>query len=114
MNNGVLVYSTENYVQYPMTNHNGKECEKLYITESLCCAKKLTQRYKSIRLQKKNHLYANVKVKVFSLVRLSVTPWSTQPMALSRPGYWSGHPFPSVGDVPNTGLERVAGRFFTG
>ena len=35
----VLVYSTGNYIQYPMINHNGKESEKGYvwITESLCC-----------------------------------------------------------------------------
>ena len=25
INNKVLVYSTENYIQYPMINHNGKE-----------------------------------------------------------------------------------------
>ena len=27
INNKVLLYSTENYIQYPVTNHNGKECE---------------------------------------------------------------------------------------
>ena len=32
MNNKVLWYSTENYIQYPVINQNGKECEK-----SLCC-----------------------------------------------------------------------------
>ena len=39
INNMVLVYSTGNYIQYPMINHNGKESEKGYvwITESLCC-----------------------------------------------------------------------------
>ena len=25
INNKVLLYSTGNYIQYPMTNHNGKE-----------------------------------------------------------------------------------------
>ena len=39
--NKVLLYSTGNYTQYPVTNHNGKEYEKEYlcicITESLCC-----------------------------------------------------------------------------
>ena len=38
--NKVLLYSTENYIQYPMLNHNGKEYLKknvdMYITESLC------------------------------------------------------------------------------
>ena len=28
INNKVLLHSTENYIQYPVTNHNGKECEK--------------------------------------------------------------------------------------
>ena len=42
INNKVLLYSTENYIQNPMRNHNGKEyflkkkvC--VCITESLCC-----------------------------------------------------------------------------
>ena len=25
INNKILLYSTENYIQYPMINHNGKE-----------------------------------------------------------------------------------------
>ena len=28
INNKVLLYSTVNYIQYPMINHNGKEYEK--------------------------------------------------------------------------------------
>ena len=46
INNKVLLYSTENYIQYPMINNNGKEyslkrmCIYIYIciciTESLC------------------------------------------------------------------------------
>ena len=34
----VLRYSTGNYIQYPLINHNGKEHEKDYIciTQSLC------------------------------------------------------------------------------
>ena len=32
INNKVLLYSTENYVQHPMINHNGKEYKKgMYI-----------------------------------------------------------------------------------
>ena len=27
----VLLYSIDNYIQYPMINHNGKEYEKEYI-----------------------------------------------------------------------------------
>ena len=40
INNKVLLYSTGNYIRYPMINHNGKEYKKKeckYITESLCC-----------------------------------------------------------------------------
>ena len=41
INNKVLLYSTENYIQYSVTNHNGKEYEKeyiyIYINETLCC-----------------------------------------------------------------------------
>ena len=42
INNKALLYSTENYIQYPMINHKGKEYKKgiyvyICITESLCC-----------------------------------------------------------------------------
>ena len=47
INNKVLLYSTGNYIQYLVINHNGKEYEKEYIyiyicmyvciTESFCC-----------------------------------------------------------------------------
>ena len=41
INNKVLLYSTGNYIQYPVTNHNGQEYEKeciyTYIAKSLCC-----------------------------------------------------------------------------
>ena len=41
INNQVLLYSTGNYIQYPVINHNGKQYEKknvcMCITESLCC-----------------------------------------------------------------------------
>ena len=46
INNKVLLYSTGNYIQHPVTNHNGKEYETEYIyiyiyiiciTELLCC-----------------------------------------------------------------------------
>ena len=30
INNKVLLYSTGNYIQYPVINHTGKECEKMY------------------------------------------------------------------------------------
>ena len=43
MTNKDLLYSTGNYIQYPVINDNGKEYEKeciyiyICITDSLCC-----------------------------------------------------------------------------
>ena len=31
INNKVLLYSTENYIQYPVISHNGKEYFKMHI-----------------------------------------------------------------------------------
>ena len=46
--------------------------------------------------------------KLLSLVQLFVTPWTTQFMEFSRPEYWSGWPFPSPGDLPNSGTEPMS------
>ena len=45
-----------------------------------------------------------------SRARLFATPWTVAhqaplSMRFSRPGYWSGSPFPSPGDLPNPGIE---------
>ena len=37
INNKILLYSTGNYIQYPVINYNGKEYIYIYKTESLCC-----------------------------------------------------------------------------
>ena len=59
---------------------------------------------------------------MLSHVQLFVTPWTVAcqaPMSMkfSRQKYWSGLPYPSLGDLPHTGIEPVppalAGRFFT-
>ena len=51
-----------------------------------------------------------VKVKLFSHVRLFATPWTVtyqdpRSMGLSRQEYWSGLPFPSPGDLADPGIE---------
>ena len=51
-----------------------------------------------------------VKVKSLSRVRLFATPWTVSHQApvfmeFSRQEYWSGLPFPSPGDLPDTGIE---------
>ena len=49
-------------------------------------------------------------MKSLSPVRLFVTPWTVAyqappSMGFSRQEYWSGLPFPSLGDLPNPGIE---------
>ena len=51
--------------------------------------------------------------KSFSRVRLFVTPWTVTDQALSSMGfsrqeYWSGLPFSSPGDLPNSGAEPTS------
>ena len=38
-------------------------------------------------------------------VLLFEIPWTIQSTVFSRPEYWSGQPFPSPGDHPNSGIE---------
>ena len=45
-----------------------------------------------------------------SRVRLFATPWTVAhqappSMEFSRQEYWSGFPFPSLGDLPDSGIE---------
>ena len=50
------------------------------------------------------HIPVHVKVKVTQSCPVLCDPmdWS---MEFSRPEYWSGQPFPSLGDLPNPGVE---------
>ena len=50
-------------------------------------------------------VWCEVKWKLFSRVRLFATPRTIQSMEFSRPEYWSGLPFLSPGDLPNSGIE---------
>ena len=40
-----------------------------------------------------------------SVVSDSATPWTGQSMEFPRPEYWAGQPFPSPGDLLNTGIK---------
>ena len=67
----------------------------------------------------------SVSQKSLSRVRLFVTPWSvalpaSPSMEFSRKEYWSGLPFHSPGDLPDSGTEpmflaspALVGEFFT-
>ena len=49
--NKFLLYTTENYSQYPEINHNRKESKKGYgyicITKSICCTPEINTTFKS-------------------------------------------------------------------
>ena len=54
--------------------------------------------------------WKKVKVKSLGRVQLFATPWTVTYQALwsmgfSRWEYWNGLPFPSLGDLPNPGIE---------
>ena len=54
-----------------------------------------------------------VKVKSLSWVRLLVTPWTAAyqapvSMGFSRQEYWSGLPFPSPGNINNSGINILS------
>ena len=56
--------------------------------------------------------YGQSEVKSLSRVQLFATPWAVVYQALSSMGfsrqeYWNGLPFPSPGDLPNPGVERI-------
>ena len=53
INNKVLLYSSENYFQYPMINHNGKEYLRKRMNH-FAIEQKVAQYYKSTILQQKN------------------------------------------------------------
>ena len=58
-------------------------------------------------------LEVKVKVKSLGRVRLFATPWTVAyqaplSMGFSRQYYWSGLPFPSPGDLPEPGIERLS------
>ena len=46
-----------------------------------------------------------IEVKSLSRVWLFATPWTSPSMGFSRQECWSGLPFPSPGDVPDSGIE---------
>ena len=64
INYKILVYSTGNYIPYPVINHNGKEYEKacICITYTLCCTAViniLQFNYTSINLRKPSYQKEN-------------------------------------------------------
>ena len=79
-------------------------CSKISKIISLKKIKKQKQQ-KTVTAQRKK-----VKVKLFSCVQLSGTPWTVAyqafpSMGFSRQQFWSGLSFPSPGDLPDPGIK---------
>ena len=56
---------------------------------------------------------SSVRVLFFSRVQLFVTLWTVAYLAplsmeFSRQEYWSGLPFPTLGDLPNPGIKSAS------
>ena len=60
INNKVPLHSTGNYIQYPETNHSGKEYKKEYIHIYVCITESL---YCTAEINIVNQLYFNLKKK---------------------------------------------------
>ena len=97
----VLLYSTGNFFQYPVINHNGKEYDKECI-DTYC--------------------WYLVAKSCLSLLQPHgpcghVGNHALLSMGFSRQEYWSGLPFPSPRDLPDSGIKLMSpalvGRFFT-
>ena len=63
-------------------------------------------------LKKSEHLPCG-SVHVLSPIRLFTSPWTVAHQAplsvgFPRQKYWSGSPFPSLGDLPNPGIEPAS------
>ena len=74
--------------------------------------KYLCIQHRSISIHKTNIQFSSVQP--LSRVRLFVTPWTVAhqaplSMGFSRQEYWSGLPFPYLGDLPDPGIK--AGSF---
>ena len=79
---------------------------------SICspCPSSLFTLVKNLNRQLGGDAPSQEKVKSLSHVRLFATPWTVAhqdppSVGFSRQEYWSGLPFPSLGDLPNPEIE---------
>ena len=103
ISNKVLLYSTGNYIQHPVTNYYGKEYEE----ECIYTCNWIIVLYSRNQHNTGNQLCGG---KSLSRVQLFATLWTVAhqaplSMGFSRQGYWSGLPHPPPGDLPNPGIE---------
>jgi len=78
-------------------------CVCLCVSVCVLCYLMLSPNFPDPKIKK-------VKVKLLSRVQLFATPWTiayqaSPSLGFSRQEYWSGLPFPSPGDLPNSGIK---------
>ena len=118
INNKVLLHSTENCIQYPMINHNGKEykkkeCIHMYNWTTLLHSSNEHNMANQLCFDKKTFLIFSNTPQFLSLLyfllkyNLHVEKCTYVPlfMRFSRQEYWSGLSFSSPGDLTNPGIE---------
>ena len=64
-----------------------------------------TKCHRIVHLKMVSFLLCEWGWKSLSCIWLFVTPQTIQSMEFSRPEYWRGYLFPSLGDLPNPGIE---------
>ena len=116
-------------------SHSGLQGKLQCVFRQAMCLVKLrrsvTQGRKEERMdskfcqQEKTNTRSDLMRPVISRVQVFAAPWPVArqaplSMGFSRQEYWSGLPFPPLGDLPNPGIESLslaspalAGRFFT-
>ena len=103
---GMFVYSHRDSQQRPPSGHPPKKllcflglgrltCSPISPCLCMCCHFSLQ------RLPSWVYLVKSVRCSLC----LFLTPWILCPRGFSRKEYWSGLPFPSLGDLPNPGIE---------
>ena len=88
--NKIPLYSTRNYIQYSVTNHNGKEYENIYVCVCVCMHSTLLQS---------------------CLTLCNALDWSSQDSlthGILQAEYWCGLPYPPPEYLPHPGVKTVS------
>ena len=109
--------NTCQFIKYMPRKYQLPRTMYLHFTSYLCRSEIKQQRLPTndsriplLSVSENSRYLQPVKCQLLSPARLFVTPWTAahqapRSMGFSRQGNWSGLPFPSPGDPPNSGIE---------
>ena len=97
-------WSTQNTIHCILNPHH------MCVCVCVCVMHNVVYKHTHSNLWHRLLKFSKWKWTLLSSVRLFATPWTVAhqaplSMGFSRPEYWSGLPFPSPGDLPNSGIE---------